>query len=134
GDHEIHILHEIYRDTEIQALLPTPLSEPPHPPHRAATRFVVSCQAVLEGEMGDENVLLLDVSRTGFRLFSKLPLRLQSNCRFKVQLGPEQTLQITAKPAWNRRQREWGFTLIHVPKAWHDFLTQLENQINRTAA
>lgn len=133
SDREIHVLRDIYRSSSLREMLPEPNSQPPYPPRRVAQRFVVSCPAVLEGEMGDESVTLLDVSETGFRLFSKMPMRLANDCHFRVHLSETHTLPIVAKPVWNRRQREWGFTLLEAPQGWKEFLNHLETQLNRAA-
>ena len=133
SDREIHVLRDIYRTSTLNQWLPQPNSLPPYPPRRVAQRFVVSCPAVLESELGDETVLLLDVSETGFRLFSKMPMRLSHECHFRIQLTETQTLPVTAKPVWNRRQREWGFTLVDAPKGWLEYLAHLELHLNRAA-
>lgn len=133
GDREIHVLRDIYRSTPFKQHLPEPNSMPPYPPRRVAQRFIVSCPAVLESELGDEMVLLLDVSESGFRLFSKMPMRLTHDCHFRIHLTEQHTIPVIAKPIWNRRQREWGFTLLNVPQGWLDFLNHLELQLNRAA-
>lgn len=134
SDHELHALRSIYRASPILSLLKEPNSIPPYPARRAAQRYVVSCPALLEGPDGDESVHLVDVSETGFRLFSKMPLRLTDNCGFRIQLSNNQSIPIVAKPIWNRRRREWGFSIVEAPNGWREFLAHLETQLSGKAA
>lgn len=134
SDHELHALRSIYGTSSILPLLRVPASIPPYPARRAAQRYVVSCPAILEGPDGDESVQLVDVSETGFRFFSKMPLRLTGSCGFRIQLSNHQSIPIVAKPVWNRRRREWGFHITETPNGWREFLAHLESQMSGKAA
>lgn len=129
SDREIHILNQIYIETPISKLLPLAHSSPPFPPRRKTHRHVVSCHAILEGRLGDEAVTLLDVSESGFRVFSKMPVRLSQACHFRIELNYLKDIPITAKPVWNRRQREWGFVIVDPPPEWQQFLVELEGSL-----
>lgn len=133
SDRELHVLRSIYRNSPLSPFFPTPNSLPPYPARRTAQRFAVNCPAWLENSEGDELVQLMDVSETGFRLFSKLPMRLSGHCGFRIQVSPTQSIPITAVPIWNRRRREWGFQLVEIPLGWREFLAHLENQIKQVA-
>ncbi len=134
SDTELHALRSIYRASPILKLLPEPNSIPPYPPKRSAQRYVVSCPAFLESPEGDETVQLVDVSESGFRMFSKMPLRLSGDYGFRVQISPSQTVPIMARPIWSRRRREWGFAIIEAPTGWTDFLAYLEGQLSGNSA
>lgn len=129
SDREIHALRDIYRDSPVVDLLPDAHSLPPYPPRRSDQRFVVSCPALLEGEQGDEPVTLVDVSHSGFRMYTKMPLRLAGPCHFRIQIGDSQTLPVVAEPIWNQRRREWGFQFVETPKGWKEFLNHLKRQL-----
>lgn len=134
SDREIHALQDIYRLTPMEKHLPQANSNPPHPPRRSAQRHPVMCQALLESDQGDEPVTLLDVSPAGFRIFSKLPMRLEGICHFRVQITPQQTLLLSAKPIWNKRRREWGLSIVEAPLGWAEFLNHLSYQLEHPKA
>ena len=134
SDRELHALRSIYRNSPILNLLREPNSIPPYPPKRSAQRYVVSCPAFLESPEGDETVQLVDVSESGFRLHSKMPLRLAGPYGFRIQLSASQTIPLVAKPVWNRRRREWGFAIVEAPVGWSEFLAHLESQLSGKAA
>ncbi len=96
-----------------------------------APRYETTLHVSIHPEGWNESVkgVIKDISKNGFRLFTKVKIQPDRNYDFIVSLSEDQTCTIKATPVWGEQNRGIGFRIIEAPASWYRYVKYLDQEL-----